>query len=81
MQKIGFKKAIGVDTSKFAKQADLVSLKSGVDELHTDKCTTVPVDLSELRNVIKNEVVKKTVYDRLVTKVNTINTSRYILKT
>ena len=34
-----------------------------------------PVDISKLSNVIKNKVVKKTVYDILITKGNTIDTS------
>ena len=29
-----------------------------------------PVDLSKLSDVIKNDIVKKTVYDELVAKVN-----------
>ena len=41
----------------------------------------VPVDLSKLSNVVKNEVVKKTVYDKLVAKVNNIGTSGFVLKT
>ena len=41
----------------------------------------VPVDLSKLSNVVKNEVVEKTVYDKLVAKINNIDTSRFILKT
>ena len=35
----------------------------------------VPVDLSKLSDVVKNDVVKKTVYDKLVAKVNSIDTS------
>ena len=42
---------------------------------------TVPVDLSKLSNVVKNEIVKKTVYDKLVTKVNNIDTGGFLLKT
>ena len=41
----------------------------------------VPTDLSKLSNVVKNHVVKKTVYDKLVTKVNSIDTSGFVLKT
>ena len=41
----------------------------------------VPTDLSKLNNVVKNNVVKKTVYDKLVTKVNSIDTSDFVLKT
>ena len=39
------------------------------------------VDLSKLSNVVRNEVVKKTQYNKLVNKVNNINTSGFLLKT
>ena len=41
----------------------------------------VPVDLSKLSDAVKNNVVKKTAYDRLVAKVNSIDTSGFALKT
>ena len=41
----------------------------------------VPLDLSKLSDVVKNEVVKKTEYNKLVTKVNNIDTSYFVLKT
>ena len=41
----------------------------------------IPNDLSKLSNVVKNDVVKKTVYDRLVTEVNNIDTSEFLLRT
>ena len=37
--------------------------------------------MSKLSNVVKNDVVKKTVYDKLVAKVNSIDTSGFVLKT
>ena len=40
----------------------------------------VPVGLSKLSDVVKNDVVKKDVYDKLVTKVNSIDTSGFVLK-
>ena len=40
-----------------------------------------PADLSKLSNVVKNDVVKKIVYDKLVAKVKSIDTSGFILKT
>ena len=40
----------------------------------------VPVDLSKLSDVVKNDVVEKTVYDKLVAKVNNIDTSDFVLK-
>ena len=41
----------------------------------------VPVDLNKLSDVVKNDIVKKTVYDKLVAKVNSIDTSAFILNT
>ena len=41
----------------------------------------VPVDLSKLSDVVKNDVLKKTTYDKLVAKVNDFNTSKFVLKT
>ena len=46
-----------------------------------DKLVPIPADLSKLINVVKNDVVKKTVYDKLVNKVNNIDTSDFVLKT
>ena len=45
----------------------------------------IPVHLSKLSDVVKNDVVKKDVYDKLVTKVNAIplnntDTSKFVLK-
>ena len=69
-----------VDTSSFALKTNLANLKTGVDKLDIDKLAPVPVDLSKLSNVVKNDVVKKTVYDKLVAKVNNIGTSDFVLK-
>ena len=46
-----------------------------------EKLTPVSVDLSKLSDVVKNDVVNKTVYDKLVAKVNDIDTSAFVLKT
>ena len=40
----------------------------------------VPVDLSKLSDAVKNDAVKKTVYGKLVAKVNNISTSDFVLK-
>ena len=37
--------------------------------------------MSKLIDVVKNDVVKKAVYDKLVEKVNNIHANRFILKT
>ena len=73
--KTGIKNISHVDTSSSALKTSLANLKSEVDKL-----VPVPVDLSKLSDVVKNDVVKKDVYDKLVTKVNNINTSRFVLK-
>ena len=46
----------------------------------------VPTDLSKLSDVVKNDGIKKDVYDKLLAKVNTIplnniDTSKFVLKT
>ena len=70
-----------VDTSNFALKTNLSSLKTKVDKRDIDKLVPVPTDLSKLSNVVKNYVVKKTVYDKLAAKVININTSDFVLKT
>ena len=70
-----------VDASSFALKTNLASLKAEVDKLDIDKLVPVPVDLTKLSDVVKNDVVKKTVYDKLVAKVNSIDTSIFVLKT
>ena len=59
----------------------LVSLKAEVDQLDIDKLVPVPVDLNKLGDVVKNDIVKKTAYDKLVVKVNNIDASGFDLKT
>ena len=70
-----------IDTSSFALKSNLASLKTEVDKLDIDKLVPVPVDLSKLSDVVKNDVVKKAAYDKLVAKVNSIDTSGFVLKT
>ena len=79
--KADIKNITHVDTSGFALKANLANLKIEVDKLDIDKLATVPVDLSKLSDVVKNYVTKKTVNDKLVGKVNNIDTSDFVLKT
>ena len=78
------KSATGVDTSKFAKKADLACLKLDIHKLDIDKLEKVPSGLNSLKrkvdkldvnklkpvptDVVDKEVVKKGVYDELVKK-------------
>ena len=52
-----------------------------MDKLDIEKLASVPVDLSKLSDVVKNDVVKKTVYDQLAAKINNIDTNDFVLKT
>ena len=63
----------------FALKSNLASLKTEVDKLDIDKLVLVPADLSKLSDVVKTDIVKKTVYDILVVKVNNIDTSVFVL--
>ena len=58
-------------------KTNLANLKTEVDKLDIDKLIPVPVDLSKLSDVVKNDVVKKIANDKLVTKVNSIDTSTF----
>ena len=69
------------DTSSFALKTNLASLRTEVDQLDIDKLVPIPFDLSKLSDVVKNDAVKKAVYDKLVAKINNINTSDLVLKT
>ena len=70
-----------VDTSSFALKTNLASLKTEVDKLCIDTLAPVPVDLSKLSDVVKIDVAKKTMYDKLAAKVNNIGTCSSVLKT
>ena len=67
--------------SSLALKSNLGNLKTEVHKLDIDKLAPVPVDLTKLSDVVKNDVVKKTVYDKLVAKLNNIDTTGFVLKT
>ena len=50
-----------VDTPSSASKTNLASLKTEFDKLDIDKLVPVPVDLCKLKDVVKNDVVKKTI--------------------
>ena len=78
--KVDIKNISHVDTSSFVLKANLASPKTEVDKLDIDKLVPVTVDLSKLSDVVRN-FVKKIAYDKLVAKVNNIDTSTFLLKT
>ena len=71
--KTDLKNVLHVDVTSFALKSNLANLKTEVDKLDIDKLTPVPNYLAKLSNVVKNDLVEKTEYDKLVAKVNNQN--------
>ena len=68
-----------VDNDKLKNiPTNLSNLKSKVDKIHVDKLVPVHVDLSKLSDIVKNDVVKKDVYNA---KTKTIEIKYLILLT
>ena len=63
--KLNISKLINVSTS-------LNNFKTKVHDLDVGKLKAVPVDLKKLSDIVDNEVVKNTKFDRLKTKVNNL---------
>ena len=57
--KLDIKNISHIDTWSFALKSNLTSLKTEVDQLDIEKWVPVPVDLSKLSDVVKNDVVLK----------------------
>ena len=72
-KKPDLKGATGIDTTTLPSKTNLASLKTKADNLDADKLKTIPADLRKLSNVVDN-VVKNTIYGKLVIKVDTIDT-------
>ena len=79
--KTDLKNVSHVDVNSFALKSNLASLKTEVDKIDADKLKTVPVDLCKLSNVAKNDVIKKTEYNKLVTKVDNNDTTNFVSRT
>ena len=79
--KTDLKNVTHVNTSSFALKTNLANLKTEVDKLDIVKLVPVPADLSKLSDVVKNDVAKKPLYDKLAATVNNIDTNTFVLKT
>ena len=66
-----------VDVSSIASKTNLACLYTEVDKIDAGKLKTVPVDLAKMSNVVKNDVVKKTEYNSLKTKLDSIDTTNF----
>ena len=78
--KADIKGAREVDTSSIALKTNLSILKAEVDKTDVERVETFPVYSSKLGDIVNNEFVKKTVYDKLAAKVNNIDISRFVSK-
>ena len=76
--KTDLKSVTHVDVGSFASKTNLANLKTEVDKLDIANQFH---DLAKLNNVVKNDVVKKTEYKKLVTEVDNIDTTGFVLKT
>ena len=74
--KTDLKNVSHVDVSNFVLKSHLASFKTEVDKIDAGKLKTVPDSLAKLSNV-----VKKTEYNKLVTKVDNIDTTNFVKKT
>ena len=73
--KADLKHAERINTSNLASKVNLAKLKTVVDEIDIDKLKPVSADLSKLSNIVNNDVVKKSVYDKFIAKVSNVDTS------
>ena len=62
-----------LDTSSFALKINLATLQTEADKFDINKLVPVLNDLSKLNNALKNDVVKKDVYYKLIGKGNNTN--------
>ena len=68
--KTDLKNVTHVDVSNFALKTNLANLKIDVDKIDIAKLTPV-----------KSDVIRKTVYNKLFTKVDNIDSTGFVLKT
>ena len=80
-EKTDLKNVSQVGVGRFALKVDFASLQTEVDKLDIDRLRPIPNDLTKLGNVVKNDVVKKIDYNKLVTKVDNIDTTNFVKNT
>ena len=76
--KTNLKNLMHFDASSFDLKTNLAIPKTEVDKLDIDKLVPVSLDLGKLSDIVENDVVKKAVYDKLVAKVDNIETSEFV---
>ena len=68
--KTDIKNTSHVDTLKLALKSNLASLKTEVDKLSIDKLVPAPIYLSKSSDLVKNDVVEKTLYIKYKNMIN-----------
>ena len=84
--KADMKGTTGNDASMQASKTDMASLKTKKDDQSIDNINNVTADLKKLSNVGDNDVVRETMYDQLLIKLNAVDAkipsnSRSVTKT
>ena len=74
--KSDLKRIICINTSKFAKKADLNILKSKIDQIDVNKVKTVPNNLTKLSDVVKMRLLKILHMINRSRKVDTVDSNK-----
>ena len=69
-----------VVVSSFVLKSNLANLKSKVDKLDIGKLQTVPVVLAKLNNKVASDIITKSQFSVLVSKVHSIDTTDFVKK-
>ena len=64
-----------VGTASFALKTNLSALETKVDKLDIPKLCTLPTDVAKLSNKVANDLVEKTDFNSLKTKVDNNETT------
>ena len=69
-----------VDTSRYALKTNLSTLTTEVDKLDIPKLGTLSTDVAKLTNKVANDLLEKTDFNNLRTKVDNNETENYNLE-
>ena len=69
-----------VDTSRYALKTNLSTLTTEVDKLDIPKLGTLSTDVAKLTNKVANDLLEKTDFNNLKTKVDNNETENYNLE-
>ena len=76
-----YKKQLQKTNQKEFRIEKVIKRKTDIDHLEIDKLAPISVNLSNLSDAVKNDIVKKAVYDKPAVKVNNTDTIHFVFKT